>query len=138
MDKRGGAASRLLFAAVLWGSLWGLAEASLGYLLHIVRVPGLPGLVMAPIGLLAMGRAFVRTGELAVFPATALAAASFKLAALLVPGINVLAVVNPVRAMLLESLVAALLARLSVRSRVRLAPSRAGLASPGKGTGGFR
>lgn len=35
--------------ALFWGSVWGLAEATLGHLLHLARVPGLPGLAMVPV-----------------------------------------------------------------------------------------
>lgn len=109
MDKPGLAPS-FLRAAFYAGALWGLTEGTLGYLLHLARVPGLAGAVMSPIGLLLMGRAYSRTGRVSVIPATALAAAAFKLATLLVPGINVLAVINPVQAILLESMVATALA----------------------------
>jgi hypothetical protein len=37
-----------LTTALLWGSVWGLGEATLGHLLHLLRVPSLPGLVMVP------------------------------------------------------------------------------------------
>lgn len=103
MDKPGLAPSYLRVAFYA-GALWGFAEATLGYLLHLARVPGLPGAVMAPVGLLLMGHAFVRTGKASVIPAVALTAAAFKFATLLVPGINVLAVINPVQAILLESI----------------------------------
>jgi hypothetical protein len=104
MDQRASEPSPVLRAAFLWGSLWGSAEATLGYLLHLVRVPGLPGLLMAPVAVFAMGRAYRRTGRLAAIPAAALVAALLKLGVLAFPGIDFLAVVNPVRAILLESL----------------------------------
>jgi len=33
----------MLAAALFYGSVWGLGEATLGHLLHLTRVPGLPG-----------------------------------------------------------------------------------------------
>jgi hypothetical protein len=102
--------SPILTAAFFCGSAWGLGEATLGYLLHLIRVPGLPGAVMAPLGLLLMGRAFFRTGRVTAISATAMVAAAFKLSNLFVPGIELMAVINPVQAILLESLAATALA----------------------------
>jgi hypothetical protein len=62
MDKPGLAPS-FFRAAFYAGALWGFAEATLGCLLHLARVPGLPGAVMAPFGLLLMGRASSGTGR---------------------------------------------------------------------------
>jgi hypothetical protein len=105
MDKPGRAPVPVLPAALIWGSVWGFAEATLGYLLHIVRVPGLPGFVMAPVAVFALEHAYRRTERLAAIPSAALVAALLKLGAVAVPGIDVLAVINPVRAILFESLV---------------------------------
>ncbi len=94
----------MLAAALLWGSVWGLGEATLGHLLHLVRIPGLPGLVMAPFAVLVMGRAAARSRSAsAVFLAGAVAAGS-KLFDLLVPGTDLLAIANPMQAILLEAL----------------------------------
>jgi hypothetical protein len=134
MDKPGFAPS-FLRAAFYAGALWGFAEATLGYILHLARVPGLPGAVMAPIGLLLMGRAFVRTGRTSVIPAVALTAAAFKLSTLLVPGINVLAVINPVQAILLESIAATAVALVFGRFAGFPEPSRNFRASSGTGRG---
>lgn len=134
MDKPGLAPS-FLRAAFYAGALWGFAEATLGYLLHLARVPGLPGAVMAPLGLLLMGRAFVRTGRALVIPAVALTAAAFKLSTLFVPGIDVLAVVNPVQAILLESIAAMALALAFGRSAGYPVPSLSFRASSGTGRG---
>jgi hypothetical protein len=138
MDKPGRAPLPVLPAAFLWGSLWGLAEATVGYLLHIVRVPGLPGLIMLPVGLFMMGCACRRTGRIEVIPVTALVAALLKLAALPIPGIDVLAVVNPVRAILLESLVAAGLAAAFGRAAGLPAAIGPPLRSSASGRGGPR
>ncbi|MCX6572937.1 MAG: hypothetical protein NTX99_02995 [Candidatus Aminicenantes bacterium] len=39
----------MLARALFWGSVWGLAEATPWHLLHLARVPVLPGLVMVPV-----------------------------------------------------------------------------------------
>lgn len=96
-------------AALIWGSVWGLGEATLGHLLHLVRVPGLPGLVMASFAVWAMGRAAAgsRRSAAAAVMLAGVVAASFKLLDLLVPGTDLAAVANPVQAILLEALAGA-------------------------------
>ena len=104
MDTRGGARTDVIQTALLWGAVWGLGEATLGHLLHLARVPGLPGLVMAPFAVLVMGRAAARSRSAsAVFLAGVVAAGS-KLFDLLVPGTDFLAIANPMQAILLEAL----------------------------------
>ena len=97
----------LVGPALLWGSVWGLGEATLGHLLHLARVPGLPGLVMASFAVWAMGRAAARTGSAGAVLLTGAVAASFKLLDLLAPGTDLAAVVHPVQAILLEALAGA-------------------------------
>lgn len=95
--------------ALIYGLLWGLAEATFGHLLHLIRVPGLPGMIMAPFAVFVMGRVAVSARSNAggaVFLAGAVAA-SFKLLDLLVPGTDILALVNPIQAILLEALAGA-------------------------------
>ena len=96
-----------LAAALLWGAVWGLAEATFGHLLHLLRVPGLPGLAMVPFAVWIMGRTAARSRSAAsVFLAGAVAA-SFKLLDLLVPGTDLLALSRPIQAILLEALAGA-------------------------------
>jgi len=93
--------------ALFYGSLWGLAEATAGHILHLLRIPGLAGFIMFPVGFFLMRRAFSRSGRfLAVF-LTSWIAAGIKLADLFLPGADFLAVWNPVQAILLEGLAAA-------------------------------
>jgi hypothetical protein len=94
-------------AALFWGSVWGLGEATLGHLLHLARVPGLPGLVMMPFAVLVMGRAAARSRSAAAVFLTGVIAAGLKLFDLFVPGTDLLAIANPVQAILLEALAGA-------------------------------
>ena len=96
-----------LATALLWGSVWGLGEATLGHLLHLVRVPGLPGLVMVPFAVAIMGRAAARSRSAGAVFFAGVVAASFKLFDLLVPGTDLLALSRPIQAILLEALAAA-------------------------------
>ena len=118
----------MLAAALLWGSAWGLGEATLGHVLHLVRVPGLPGLVMAPLAVLAMGRAAARSGSAAAVLVAGVVAASFKLADLFWPGTDLAALARPMQAILLEALAGAAWVRLTAR---RSAPAGARLTVPG-------
>ena len=102
-----------LVTALFWGTVWGLGEATLGHLLHLFRVPGLPGLVMVPVAVAIMGRAAARSRSAAsVFLAGAVAA-GFKLFDLLVPGTDLLALSRPIQAILLEALAAAVWVKLA-------------------------
>ena len=96
-----------LRTALLFGSLWGLAEATLGHLLHAVRIPGLPGLVMVPLAVWIMGWAAVRSRSAAAVLLAGGVAASLKLLDLVVPGTDLLALIRPVQAILLEALAGA-------------------------------
>jgi hypothetical protein len=96
----------MLAAALLYGSVWGLGEATLGHLLHLARVPGLPGLVMFPFAVLVMGRVLARSGSTSAVFMTGVVAAGFKFLDLLLPGTDILAVINPAQAILLEALAA--------------------------------
>jgi hypothetical protein len=90
--------------AVLYGSFWGLAEAVLGHLLHLARVPGLPGLVMTPLAVAIMARAAVRSGRAGAVLLAGAVAASFKFLDLFVPGTDLTALARPIQAILLEAL----------------------------------
>jgi len=112
-----------LFVVLYCGSLWGLAEATAGHALHLLRIPGLAGFLMFPVGFFLMSRAFSRSGRfLAVF-LTSWIAAGIKLADLVLPGSDVLAVWNPVQAILLEGLAAAGLILVLKKARATLAPA---------------
>jgi len=112
-----------LFVVLYCGALWGLAEATAGHVLHLLRIPGLAGFIMFPVGFFLMSRAFSRSGRfLAVF-LTSWIAAGIKLADLVLPGADFLAVWNPVQAILLEGLAAAGLILVLKKARATLAPA---------------
>ena len=101
--------SRLFAPALLWGSLWGLVEATFGYLLHALGLFGAAGFVMFPVGYGAMSRAGRETRNVLAVVVTSWVAASVKLVDLFVPGANVPAVINPAKAILLQGLAVAML-----------------------------
>lgn len=108
--------------ALLWGTVWGLAEATLGHLLHLARVPGLPGLVMVPVAVAIMGRAAARSRSAAAVFLAGVVAAGFKLFDLLVPGTDLLALSRPIQAILLEALAAAVWVKLTAMGTFRILP----------------
>ncbi|MGD2294265.1 MAG: hypothetical protein PVF22_00340 [Candidatus Aminicenantes bacterium] len=109
--------SQLVLLCVFWGSLWGIAEATLGSILHGLKIPGLAGFVMFPLGLFFMVQAYMSSGRLSVFLYTAVVAACIKLTGLFFPTPAPFAVINPALAIVLESLVVVLL--FPGRNRVR-------------------
>jgi hypothetical protein len=113
--------------SLFYGALWGLAEATTGHFLHLLRIPGLAGFILFPVGFFLMSRAFSRSGRfLAVF-LTSWIAAWIKLADLFLPGADFLAVWNPVQAILLQGLAAAGI--LLAARKIRLTAAQAILAS---------
>jgi len=112
METKSGLRTDFIGTALFYGAAWGLGEATLGHLLHMARVPGLPGLVMVPFAVLVMGRALARSPRADAVFLTGMVAASFKLLDLLMPGTDLLALVNPIQAILLEALAATVWVRL--------------------------
>jgi hypothetical protein len=108
--------AQALSAALLYGSLWGLAEATAGHALHSLRVPGIAGFLMFPLGFFLMSSAYGRAKNLPSVLMTSWVAASVKLADLLIPGADAMAVLNPAQAILLQGLAVAWLLAASGRS----------------------
>lgn len=93
---------KLLITIAFFGGLWGLSEAVLGYVLHMLP-PGIQGFVMFPIGFYFMHRAYKRTQKpLAIFLVGAIAA-GIKLFDLFLPVVPVLRTVNPAVCILFEA-----------------------------------
>lgn len=104
---------------LFWGSLWGLMEATLGYLLHFaaVAIPGLPGFLMFPFAFALMHRAVKEAGVPSAAFYASIVAASVKLTDFLVPGHDPIRVSNPALAILMEGL--AVYAVMAYRDRKR-------------------
>jgi len=101
--------------AFFWGAGWGLAEATIGHVLHILRVPGLAGFVMIPVGLFMMSRAFKEGGGAGAVALTSVVAAGLKFMDLLLPPSDVLAVARPAMAILAEGIAVSVLFAASSR-----------------------
>jgi len=91
---------------LFWGSIWGISEATFGYLNHIVFafLPGLPGLLMFPIAFAWMKQGYNATGKISSVLWMACIAASVKLVDLWVPGNALYLIVNPAVSLVLEGL----------------------------------
>jgi len=91
---------------VFWGAIWGLVEATLGYILHIINLGffNISGLIMFPIGFYFMNRAYKECNKISVIFYVSIIAAFIKLTNLIIPGMIVMKVVNPATAILLEGI----------------------------------
>jgi hypothetical protein len=104
--------------SLFWGALWGIVEATLGYLAHLVTViPGIAGFIMFPIGFYFMTRAYRETGKLSALFNTAAVAAGIKLVDLFLPALNPIKTINPAAAILMEGLVLIVIYKVLQKSR---------------------
>lgn len=100
---------RYLATIVFWGSLWGIAEASLGNLLHLaaIAIPGLPGFLMFPIAFFFMKKVVDSTGRSWSIFHIAIIAAAIKMIDFLLPVYIPIRIINPAICILLEGIVVA-------------------------------
>lgn len=94
--KRGGTIGAVIF----WGAIWGLAESTVGHLLHVVALP-IGWLFWFPAAFYFMNRVYRQTGRPGAILYTSFAAATIKLVDLLAP-IRLDYVLNPVFSIILE------------------------------------
>ena len=105
--------TRLSVAATVlaFGAVWGIAESSLGYLLHLASrlTPGLglAGFVMYPIAFALMFAAYRATGVAIAPIAMSIVAAAIKISSAALPAVPFLFVTNPALAILAEGVVTA-------------------------------
>ena len=102
MEKRNNLVSVLLI-----GSLWGIAEATVGYLVHVISLftfYGLSGMIMSMIAVYFMRMAVKTTGKVSSIFYVSLVAASIKLFDLALPFLPATKTINPAIAILAEGL----------------------------------
>jgi hypothetical protein len=97
---------KLAAQIIFYGAIWGLAEASLGYLLHFLP-PLVAGVVMFPIAVYILMKAFRATGSRSVLVLVGMVAAGIKAVDFLLPGMSVFKTINPMISIMFESLVVA-------------------------------
>lgn len=93
--------SRNLKTNLLYGSMWGFAEATLGYLLHWILFP-VSGMIMFPIGFYFMKRAEKENDESSSIFQVAVIAAIIKSINLFMPNPMIYKVLNPIFMILLQ------------------------------------
>ncbi|UCH97615.1 MAG: hypothetical protein JSV88_12415 [Candidatus Aminicenantes bacterium] len=121
-----------LVVSLFWGALWGIVEATVGYLVHLVIfIPGIAGFIMFPIGFYFMTRAYKDTGKPGVLFSTAAVAASIKLVDLLLPNLSPIHTINPAIAILMESAAVILVFKLLDMKPVQFRFKEALIASTG-------
>jgi hypothetical protein len=98
--------TRVIIGILVFGSIWGLLEATLGGFLNMIIFPN-KGAIMGGIGMAIMGVALAIYRKPAMLPGIGIVAASFKWlnAWLLFVPVSAIHIVNPAMAIFLESLV---------------------------------
>jgi hypothetical protein len=101
----------VLLGILVFGSIWGLLEATLGGFLNLIIFPN-KGAIMAGIGVAIMASALAIYKKPSMLPGIGIVAASFKWfnAWLLFVPLNAIQVVNPAMAIIFESLAFSLVA----------------------------
>lgn len=108
----------IIMQGLFFGSIWGVLEASLGYVLNMIPF-GISGCIMFPIAFFIMTKAYEKTGSVAVIRMATIITALIKLTNLSLPFLPVVKVVNPAFAILLEGLgIALLISKTTFRNKV--------------------
>jgi hypothetical protein len=94
---------KILIYALFFGGIWGIAEATLGYLLNLSTI-GLSGCIMFPIGFCILQKAYKESGDISVIFYSSFIAGSIKLVNLFMPISHPVKVINPAFAIVLEGL----------------------------------
>ncbi len=96
---------RLIIGVVVFGSIWGMIEATLGGFLHLIIFPN-KGAIMASIGMAIMGSALAIYKKPSMLPGIGAVAAAFKLLSVVFFGWPPASIhiINPAMAIFLESL----------------------------------
>ncbi len=102
---------RLIIGILVFGSIWGLLEATLGGFLHMIIFPN-KGAIMSGIGVAVMALALAIYRKPAMLPGIGIVAASFKLLDVWLFSLPVASIhiVNPAMAIVFESLAFGLVA----------------------------
>lgn len=90
-------------AIIFWGAVWGLVEATLGYVLHLFSI-SIGWLFWFPLAFYFMNKVYKRTNSITSILFTSFVAASIKLVDFLLPT-RIDKIVNPAVSILLEGLI---------------------------------
>lgn len=106
---------KTVLVSLLFGSLWGISEAVLGYALHLLPF-GLMGFIMFPIGFFFMQKGYKYTQKSSTVFYIGIVAAVIKLFDLFLPFLPTLKIVHPAASILMEALAVAVAIRLFVKA----------------------
>ncbi len=106
--------NKKLFTQILfYGSLWGLLEATLGHVLHLIPAT-IAGSIMFPIAGAILYKAYKKTQSRFALFYIGIVAASIKSVDFLLPQLNIYKTINPMISILLEAMVVVLIVNLLV------------------------
>ena len=91
---------------VFFGAIWGITEATLGFLLHFLP-PTVAGIVMFPIAAFILVKAYKATGSRSSLVFVGFIAAGIKAVDFLIPGVMSFKIINPMISIVMESLLVA-------------------------------
>ena len=97
---------------LFWGALWGIVEATIGYVLHTFPFKVPTGSILFPIGYYFMQKSYRETKDLKSIFYTSTIAASIKLINLFIPTVEIVRVFTPSACILFEGLAVVLVFKL--------------------------
>lgn len=97
---------KLVSQIIFYGAVWGITEATLGYLLHFLP-PTLAGLIMFPIAAFILMKSYRAIGKRSALIYVGLIAAAIKAVDFFIPGMMAFKIVNPMISIVMESLMVA-------------------------------
>lgn len=95
---------KTLSIIIFWGAVWGIIEATLGYILHVASF-GVGGAILFPIGFYLMKKAHAESGNLKAIFLTSVVASLIKLVDLTLPYKTIFKVINPSISILFEGII---------------------------------
>lgn len=106
---------KILSIILFYGAIWGIVEASVGYVLHFL--PALiAGTILFPFASLILYRTYQQTSSTSALLGVGVVAAFIKAVNLLMPFTNIFKVINPMISILLEALVVMVVIKIFVKS----------------------
>lgn len=103
----------ILSIILFWGALWGVVEATIGYILHALPFSIPTGSILFPIGYYFMHKSYKETKDLKSILYTSAIAAFIKLINLFVPSAQIIRIFTPSACILFEGLSVTILYKLS-------------------------
>jgi hypothetical protein len=100
--------SKNLFKIIFFGSMWGLLEATLGYIFHFIPAT-ISGMLMFPIANIILIKAYKSTGTRSSLIYMGMIASGIKAIDFLLPGLSLFKTINPMISILLEAVVVAVI-----------------------------